>query len=179
MIRFNQVTNIFRSGHDCTSTVFCKKTSFFQSSSRYHNLGPSENACRHNAYSNPVPLLLAAPLEVHEMTWKCFDFLALGFPKAMLKYLHRTNSLNSCSQSSNSCERSLCTSSDSPFIFFMVSVDSCNGFPSSSSLVLPLLFGTGFSVYLLTSNTESCGDDEVCVGVVEELVDKPGTTNGT
>ena len=35
-------------------------------------------------------------------------------------------------------------------------------------------------MYLLTSNTESCdGDDEeVGVGVVEELVDKP-TTNGT
>ena len=50
-----------------------------------------------------------------------------------------------------------------------------------SSLVLPLIFGTGFSVYLLTSNTESCDedDDEVGVGVDEEIVDKPGTTNGT
>ena len=35
-------------------------------------------------------------------------------------------------------------------------------------------------LYLLTSNTESCDeDDDVGVGVVEELVDKPGTTNGT
>ena len=36
-------------------------------------------------------------------------------------------------------------------------------------------------MYPLTSNTESCDedDDEVDVGVVEELVDKPGTTNGT
>ena len=36
-------------------------------------------------------------------------------------------------------------------------------------------------MYLLTSNTESCDEDgeEVGVGVVEELVDKPGTTNGT
>ena len=48
-------------------------------------------------------------------------------------------------------------------------------------LVLPLLSGAGFSVYLLTSNTESCDedDDEVGVGVVEELEDEPGTTNGT
>ena len=55
------------------------------------------------------------------------------------------------------------------------------GFPCSSSLVLPLLSGTGFSVYLLTSNTESCDEDvgEIGVGVVKELVDKPGTTNGT
>ena len=36
-------------------------------------------------------------------------------------------------------------------------------------------------MYLLTSNTESCDedDDEVGVDFVEELVDKPGTTNGT
>ena len=40
----------------------------------------------------PVPLLLAAPLEVHEMTWKCLDFPALGFSKALLKYFHQPNS---------------------------------------------------------------------------------------
>ena len=36
-------------------------------------------------------------------------------------------------------------------------------------------------MYLLTSNTESCDGDaeEIGVGVVGELVDKPGTTNGT
>ena len=35
---------------------------------------------------------------------------------------------------------------------------------------IPLLSGTGFSVYLLTSNTESCDEDdeEVGDGVVEE-----------
>ena len=47
--------------------------------------------------------------------------------------------------------------------------------------MLPLLSGTGFSVYLL-SGTESCDEDdgEVGEGVVEEeLADKPGTTTGT
>ena len=36
-------------------------------------------------------------------------------------------------------------------------------------------------MYLRSSNTESCDedDDEVGVGDEEELVDKPGTTNGT
>ena len=36
-------------------------------------------------------------------------------------------------------------------------------------------------MYLLTSNAECCDEDdeEVGVGVVEELVDKPVTTNGT
>ena len=64
---------------------------------------------------------------------------------------------------------------------FLVSVDKCSGFHRNSSLVLPLLSVAGFSVYLLTSNTESCDADVEEVGVddVEELVDKPGTTNGT
>ena len=91
--------------------------------------------------------------------------------------------LNSCSQSSNSCDISLCTSSDTPVLFlFSVSVDSCNGSHRNSSLVLPVLSGTGFSVYLLTSNTESCDEDDGDVGegvVEEELADKLGTTNGT
>ena len=36
-------------------------------------------------------------------------------------------------------------------------------------------------MYLFATNTKSCDEDydEVGVGVVEELVDKPGTTNGT
>ena len=93
-------------------------------------------------------------------------------------------SLNSCSQSGNSCDFSLCTSSDSPFLLlFSVSVCLCNGFHRSSSLVLPLLSGTGFAVFLLTQKkTESCDEDdeEVGEGVVdEELANKQGTTNGT
>ena len=60
-------------------------------------------------------------------------------------------------------------------------MDLCSGFRRNSSLVLPLLSGTGFSVYLSTSNTESCDEDDGEVGegeVKEELTDKPGTTNG-
>ena len=63
------------------------------SSSKCHNFGLSGSEKRYCAYPNPVPLLLAAPQEVHEMTWKCLDFLALGFTKALLKYFHRPNSL--------------------------------------------------------------------------------------
>ena len=59
------------------------------------------------------------------------------------------------------------------YFVFSVSVGLCTGFPRSSSLVLPLLSGTGFSASRLTSNTESCDEDveDVGVGVVEELVD--------
>ena len=91
-------------------------------------------------------------------------------------------SLKSCSQSGNSCFGSLCTSSRPSFLFlFSLSVALCSGFRRSSSLILPLLSGTGLSVYLPTSNAESCDEDdeEVGVGVVEELVDEPGSTNGT
>ena len=64
---------------------------------------------------------------------------------------------------------------------FSVSVDPCTGFHRDSSLILPLHSAAGFSAYLLTSKTESCDEDveEVGVGVVEDLVEKPGTTNGT
>ena len=50
--------------------VFCKKLLLFSSSSRCRNLGPSESACRHHAYPEPVPLLLAAPLVIHEKSWE-------------------------------------------------------------------------------------------------------------
>ena len=55
------------------------------------------------------------------------------------------------------------------------------GLPVALHTYFHFFLGTGFSVYLLSSNTESCDedDDDVSVGVVKELVDKPGTTNGT
>ena len=65
---------------------------------------------------------------------------------------------------------------------FSVSVGLCIGVLRSSSLVLPLLSGTGFSAYRLTSNTESRDENVEEVGecvIDEELADKPGTTNGT
>ena len=101
-----------------------EKPSLFSSSSRDRNLGPSESACRHYAYPNRVPLLLAAPLVNHERNWKCLDIQAQGFPVALKDYVHRPIShLNSCNQSSNSCNSSLCTSScPSFFLSFSVSV---------------------------------------------------------
>ena len=92
--------------------------------------------------------------------------LCIGSPRSSSEVLSSTKfSLNSCSQSGNACDKSLCTSFDSPFLFwFSASVDSCTGSPCSSSLVLPLLSATGFSVYLLTSNTESCDEDDDEVG---------------
>ena len=52
--------------------------------------------------------------------WKCLDFLALGFPKGSVEVLSSAKfSLNSCSQSGNSCDISLCTSLRSSFFIFV------------------------------------------------------------
>ena len=92
--------------------------------------------------------------------------------------------LNSCSQSSISCDISLGTSFDSIFLF-LVSVESCNGSHRSSSFVPPLPSDTGVSTSLfsetdsLLADVDSCDEDgdEADEGVVEEeLVDKPRTT---
>ena len=40
----NQVTTMFRSAHDCTSTSSARSPPYF-SSSRYRNLGSSEKKC--------------------------------------------------------------------------------------------------------------------------------------
>ena len=85
MFRCDQVTKMFRSGHDCTSTSSARSPCYFRLQADIKILGPLESAFLHCAYPNLVPLSLAAPLEVHEMTWKFLDFLALGFTKALLK----------------------------------------------------------------------------------------------
>ena len=106
--------------------------------------------------------------------------LGAGFLRGS-KGLRSSTNFFSERQSGNSRNRSLCTSSPSLLFVFSVSAVLCSGFPRISSLVLPPLSGTGGSVNLLPSNTESCDEDveEVGVGVAEEHVDKPGTTNGT
>ena len=110
--------------------------------------------------------------------------LGAGFPCGSVGLHSSTKfSVKSCSQSSpasHAIDRFALLRVLHLFLF-SVSVGLCDGVRRSSSLVLPLLSGTGFSVYLLTSKTESCDEDdnEVRVGVVEELAYKPGTTNGT
>ena len=133
----------------------------------------------HCAYTNPVPFLLATSLVIHEKNWKCLDFLALGFTRALLKYFHQPNSVNSCSQSGNSCDLSLCTSSDSPFFcfrFLWIHAADLQEALHSYFHFLYWIFGVSVDI------KESCDEDdgEVGEGVVEEeLSDKPRTTNAT
>ena len=93
------------------------------------------------------------------------------FPKVLLKYFHQNNlSLNSCSQSGDSCDVSLCISSDSPFSFlFSVLWIQAEGlsevFTRTSTSFLHWIFGVSVDI-----NTETCDEDdgEVDEGVVEE-----------
>ena len=62
-------------------------------------------------------------------------------------------------------------------LLFSLSDDPCDGFHRDSSLIISLLCVAGFSVPITLScdeDVEEVGEDEV-----EEVVDRPGTTNGT
>ena len=131
VIRCDQVTNMFRSGHDCTNASSARGPCYFGLQAYFTILDPSESAFIHCAYPNPVPRMLAATLEVHETNWKCRHFCIKSHQSSSEVLLSTKFSLNSRSQSGNSCDISLCTSSDSPFF---VSVVSCNGSPRSSPL---------------------------------------------
>ena len=63
------------------------------------------------------------------------------------------------------------------FLCFSVSAGPCGRSPCTSSLIVSLLLNSGCSVGV----TVSCGGDagEVGEDELEELVDGPGTTNGT
>ena len=77
-------------------------------------------------------------------------YTGAGLLRGSLGLLSSTKlSLKSWNRSGKSCNRSLCTSSRPSLLFlFSVSVGLFCRFPRSSSLVLPLLSDTCFSVYL-------------------------------
>ena len=90
----------------------------------------------------------------------------------------RIGSFNTCSQSGTPFNWSLCTSSLSSLLFgFSISAGPCDRFSCTCSLVLSLLLVAGISVSVTVSFDEDVG--KVGEDEVKELVDKPGTTNGT
>ena len=155
--------------------VFCKKPSLFLSSCTYRNLGSSECACGHCAYPNPVPLLLATPKVIHEKNWQCLDPQAQGFPVAPQDNVHRPKTLwnPAASPASHAIDR---------FVLLCVHFYFCFQFLSVYAAGFPVAPNSYFHFFLvlrcpcLTSNTESCDedDDAVGVGVVEELLVRCG-----
>ena len=153
----NQVTTLFRSGHDCTSTssarsprYFCLQAdiaiwvfrevrvdtmlarTLFHFCSRLHGKFMGSVLILRRKVS---PWLCRTAFidkilsEILQPVWQVMQQIALYFFASSI-------------------------------FLFSVSVCLCCRFPRSSSLVVPLLSGTGVSVYLLTSNTESCDEDD-------------------
>ena len=80
--------------------------------------------------------------------------------------------------SGRSCDEFPRTFSLSSFLFgFSISAGPCDEFPRTPSRILSLLVDAGCSMDV----TASCDEDEEDVGEdeLEELLDRPGTTNGT
>ena len=63
VIHCNQVTNMFRSGHDCTSTSSARRPCYFRLQTKI-TIWVLRKVRIYTAYPNLVPLLFDAPLEV-------------------------------------------------------------------------------------------------------------------
>ena len=114
----------------------------------------------------PILLLLAALKVIHEKNWK-----RLG----VLEHYHPPNfALNSSSHSGRSRNGSPRTSALSFLFGFSVSAGPRDESPRTASLMLSLLVDVGCSMGVTASCDEDVGEDEL-----EELVDRPRTTNGT
>ena len=124
---------MFRSGHHCTSTSSARGPCYFGLQAyftirilrkvREHTV---PTWTRFHVCSRLHWRFMRDELEVSAL-------LCIRSRRSSSEVLSSTKfSLNSCSQLGNSCDKSLCTFSDSLFIFwFSVSVESCNGSPQA------------------------------------------------
>ena len=180
LIRCDQVTKMFRPGHDCTSTSSARSPCYFLlqaditiwvlrkvriytvlTRTRFHFCSRL-----HWKFMRGLGNVLTSLLWVsRRLCWSTFIHQILSQFLQPIRQFMRYISLYS---------------SDSP----VISVDSCSGFPRSSPFVPLLLSDTGFSTSLfsLFADIDSCEEDgqgvDQDVGE-EELADNLGTTNGT
>ena len=123
---------------------------------------------------SPTVLLLATPMEVYEMTWKCLDFLR-SWVSPNVEVLSSTKvSRNSCSHTIDLFVHLGVLHFYFRFRFLLVYAEALQSY---FHFFLVLDFWC-----ICCSNTESCDEDdgEVGEGVVEEeRADKPRTTNET
>ena len=98
----------------------------------------------------------AGCLQSRKSTSSCKIFYGKHLLKSERLLSSTQFSLNSCSQSGKSCNRSLRNSSSFSFIFvFSISADPCDVFHRDSSFIISLLSVAGFSVL----STVSCDED--------------------
>ena len=125
----------FPLGRDCTNTFSARSPCFFvfKQKSQFGSFGKCvKTLCLPETGSTFARRSTGASWQELEVLWSPSGYLqgSIG----------------------NSCDISCYTSSPSPLTFLnLVSLDSCSVSPRSSSLTLPLLSGTVFSVYLLMS----------------------------
>ena len=96
----------------------------------------------------PVPLLLAAPVEVHETNWKCVHSSASGLPEALLKHFHQLNSpwIPEANQASHATYLFVLLRAPL-FSWCLVSVESCNGSFRSSSFIPPYIATNALAIF--------------------------------
>ena len=140
----------------------------FWSSSIFHNSDPLESAQNTPCLSEPGSTCVRGSIGESCDELKVCALLCSRSPRRFSEVLSSTKfSLHSCSQLSNACDISLCTSSDS---IFSVSVEWCNRSPRSSSFIPPFLSDTGASTSLfpftesLLADVDSCDEDDGEVG---------------
>ena len=148
VIRCDQVTKIFRSGHDCTSTSSARSPRYFHLRADIA-IWVLRKVRVDTVLTEPGSTF---PRDSIGNSWEELEvsrYPGSGFRRGPKRLRSSTKfSLNSCSQSGNSCNRSLWFSSRPSFIFLVsVSVGLCIGSPRSSSLVLLLLSDTGLVVH--------------------------------
>ena len=80
VFRCDQVSKMIRSGHDCASTSSARSPCNFSSQADVTTTVLRE--VRKDTVLNPslVPLLLAAPLVIHEKSWESIDVVEHSYP---------------------------------------------------------------------------------------------------
>ena len=117
VICINQITGIFRSGHDYVN-AFSKRNPCYFGLQVYFTIRILRKVRKYTVLTRTRFNVLH--WKVHETKWKCLHSSASRFPRSSSEVLSSiTLSLNSCSQSSNSCDISFCTFFDSSFIILV------------------------------------------------------------
>ena len=163
LIRCNQVTEMFRSGHDCTRTSSAR-------SSRYFGLQADITIWAHQKVRMYIVLSRTGFHFCSRFHWKLMRWLGSvstclhWVRQSSVKVLSSTkNCLNSCSQ-----RGAIYLSLYLWFTIFSVNADSCSGSHRCSSLVLPLLSCIGLSICWHQVQNLVMKDKEVGESAAEE-----------
>ena len=182
VIRSYQITKIFRSGHDCTSTSSARSPRYFclqADIAIWVFREVSVDTVLARARFHLCSRLLWYSWEDREVSWS----ISAGFPMALEDCIHRPNFLwnPAASPASHATDRFVLLRVLHFYFSFRFLLIYAACFPVTPHSYFHFFRLRDVSMYLQRSNTESCDEDveEVDVDDVEELVDKPGTTNGT